>query len=127
MLSSKPPRNPVVSILPSLDPYLMGYKDRERYLNPEHHNFVFDRSGNATSTILLDGRVIGIWDLEEPFIKILLLSNVKSDILNEIHSKARSVGAFTLGKQVKTKQCHSMTPLNQRTAGGVMSPLKDAS
>ena len=35
-----------------LDPYLMGYKDRERYLDPRFKDFVFDRSGNVTNTIV---------------------------------------------------------------------------
>jgi hypothetical protein len=47
--------------LPSLDPYIMGYKDRKRFLDSEESNKVFDRAGNALPTIWQDGRVIGVW------------------------------------------------------------------
>jgi len=126
LTSAKPPVRHVVNILPGLDPYLMGYKDRDRYLNREHYSFVFDRSGNATSTILLNGQVIGVWDFEEPLVKIFLFNTVETKTLKEIHAKAKSIGVFISGKEVKLKECRSMTPLTQRTAGAVMTPLKNA-
>jgi len=115
----------VINMLPSLDPYVMGYKDRERYMNLEHYDYIFDRSGNATSTILLDGKIIGIWDFKEPVIKIFLLEDNTADLLKEILAKARSLGVFTSGQDVDVKECESMVPLTQRSAGGVMSPLRD--
>ena len=38
---------------------------------------VFDRSGNATSVILVDGKVVGVWDFkggEESFVKLHIFS-----------------------------------------------------
>ncbi len=64
-----------VNLLPPLDPYLQGYRERRRYLDQEHYNLVFDRSGNSTSTILVDGRVAGVWDFSEgptPTVKLFL-------------------------------------------------------
>jgi hypothetical protein len=114
----------VVSLLPSLDPFLMGYKDRDRYLDAERFNFVFDRGGNATSSILVDGKIIGVWDFEEPFVKVFLFDGGKPSLLKEISDKARSLGVFVSGHDVDVKVCGSMVPLNLRTAGGVMSPLR---
>jgi hypothetical protein len=114
----------VVNLLPSLDPYLMGFKDRERYLDSARYDYVFDRGGNAAATILVDGRVIGVWDFEDPFVKVFLFNRIEADVLEEVQCKAKSVGAFISGKEVKIKECTSMVPLVQRTAGGVMSPLK---
>jgi hypothetical protein len=117
----------VVNILPSLDPYMMGFKDRERYLNQEHYDFIFNRSGNATSTILIDGRVVGIWDFsesKEPMVKLFLFKKAKKEVLGETHLNARRVGRFIADKEVKIRECDSMVPLTQRTAGGVMSPLR---
>jgi len=125
LASTSLPENPLVSLLPSLDPYLMGYKDRERYLDPEYYDFIFDRSGNATSTILLDGRVIGIWDFHEPFVKTFLFSDFEETLLEEIRFKARNMGMFVSGKAVYVKECGSMIPLTKRTAGSVMSPLRE--
>ena len=123
-----PPKNRVVNLLPALDSYMMGYKERERFLSYQHYEKVFDRSGNATSTILLDGKVVGIWDFtadKEPFVKILLFEHVENSILTEIYSKAQKIGKFIAGKEVTVKECDSMIPLPRRTAGGFMSPLKN--
>ncbi|MFC2029933.1 winged helix DNA-binding domain-containing protein [Chloroflexota bacterium] len=52
---------PSAFFLPSLDPYIMGYKDRRRFLAVEHHDKVFDRAGNAMPTVWVDGSVVGAW------------------------------------------------------------------
>jgi hypothetical protein len=118
-------RKPVVNLLPSLDSYLMGYKDRERYLDAERYNYVFDRGGNATSSILADGKIIGVWDFDEPVVKVFFFDGGKADLLREVSAKAKSMGAFICGHDVDVRVCRSMVPLPERTAGGVMSPLRD--
>jgi hypothetical protein len=55
------PDAPYVFLLPSLDPYIMGYSERRRFLTPEHRKKVFDRAGNAVPTVWVDGRVVGVW------------------------------------------------------------------
>ena len=127
--NATPPKNRVVNLLPALDSYIMGYKERERYLSYQHYDKVFDRSGNATSTILLDGRVVGVWDFKEdkePSVKILLFEDAENSVLHEIRSKAQKIGKFIAGKEVQIKECDSMIPLPRRTAGGFMSPLRDS-
>ncbi len=119
------PKSPVINILPALDPYLMGYKDRERYCYPRHLKMIFDRSGNATSTILVDGRVVGIWDFDEPLVKMYLFADMERAVCDSILSIAGDVGMFIADKPVRVKVCDSMVPLPQRTAGSFMSPLKN--
>ncbi len=117
-----------VNFLPQLDPYLMGYKDRERYIEINNIEYVFDRSGNATSTILLDGRIIGIWDVAEepiPTIKVLFFSKMDKNVLDIANKEAKRIGEFIMGKQIQIKECKQMIPLIKRTAGGFMTPLKD--
>jgi hypothetical protein len=119
----------VVNLLPALDSYLMGYKQRERYLSHQYYDEVFDRSGNVTSAILLDGRVVGVWDFKEgkePIVKVLLFEEAENSVLQEIRSKARRIGKFIAGKEVRIKECDSMVPLPRRSAGGFMSPLRDS-
>jgi len=124
------PKKKAVNLLPAQDPYLMGYKERQRYLNYEHYSYIFDCSGNATSTILLDGRAIGVWDLIddiEPVVKIFFFEKVKKNILSEVNFKAYKIGKFITDKEVQVKECDSMIPLTDRTAGGFMSPLRNCS
>jgi hypothetical protein len=55
------PNVPYVFLLPTLDPYIMGYRDRRRFLSPEQRDQVFDRAGNAVPTVWVNGRVAGAW------------------------------------------------------------------
>jgi hypothetical protein len=73
----------------------------------------------------LDGRVVGIWDLEEQLVKIFYLKDVEKDIRKKIRSKASDMGKFLEEKPVQVKVCDSMVPLYKRGAGSFMSPLKD--
>ena len=45
---------------PSLDPTVMGWKEREWYLG-DHAPALFDRAGNAGPTVWWDGRIVGGW------------------------------------------------------------------
>ena len=129
MQSTKLPRGHAVNLLPALDPYLMGYRERERYLDHEYCDRVFDRGGNATSTILLDGRIAGVWDFVEkprPQVKLHLFGEVERDVLDEIYEKAQAMGRFMADREAEVKECESMVPLPSRNAGGFMSPLRDS-
>lgn len=55
-----PDPGPWVAALPSLDPTVMGWKQREWYLDPACAD-AFDRNGNAGPTLWVDGRVVGAW------------------------------------------------------------------
>jgi len=123
--SSEFPMTPVVNLLPYLDPYLMGYKHRRRYLDPQYKEMILDRSGNATATILVDGQIIGVWDFDEPWMKLCLFKEVKKKIIDMIYSEAAEIGTFIADRVVQIKRCDSMVPLPHRTAGAYMSPLKD--
>lgn len=117
-----------INLLPVQDPYVMGYKDRGRYLDLDHYNNVFDRGGNATSTIMVDSSVIGVWDFEEdkiPQVKLFFFKEVEENLLRGIYSKGEKIGKFICGRGVHIKECDFMIPLTQRTMGGFMSPLKD--
>jgi hypothetical protein len=104
----------------------MGYKERERYLDYKYYEMVFDRGGNATSTILVDGRVIGVWDFSEdpkPTVKLFLFGKIAKSLLRAVEARARAMGQFIGDKPVAVEICDQMVPLTQRNAGGFMSPL----
>lgn len=115
-----------VNIVPRLDPYLMGYKNRERYLDQEFFSYVFDRSGNATTSILHEGKVIGIWDFDPPIFKYFLFNNIENEAMENLKTQAEKTGQFISGKDIQLKECETMKPLVKRTAAGVPSPLKDS-
>ena len=129
LMSPKQMKKDTVNLLPELDPYLMGYKERDRYLESKNRDYVFDRAGNATSTILLNGEIAGVWDVYEypkPVVKFFLFRDLHEGMVRSMHATAKRMGRFITEKEPHIKECDSMTPLIHRTAGGVMSPLKDS-
>ncbi len=54
---------PPLRLLPIWDVLFVTYRDRDRFVAPEHYSLVYDASGNATSVVLREGRAAGVWDL----------------------------------------------------------------
>lgn len=125
-----PPRqtSPEVSFLPILDPYLQGYRERDRYVDPGHHRFVFDPKGNSTSTIIVDGRVAGIWDLvqaDEPELRVFVFDQLCQPLRDNLLSVAAETLAFLSGSTGRVVEVSAMAPLTERP-GWVISPLKES-
>jgi hypothetical protein len=54
-----------VQFLPLWDAYLLGWADRTRVVSPKLAPWVYDAAGNTASTIVEDGRVIGLWQFRD--------------------------------------------------------------
>ena len=52
-----------VRLLPTWDALFVTWRDRSRLLPDALLPYVYDSSGNATSAVLLDGEVAGVWSL----------------------------------------------------------------
>lgn len=81
-----PSSEPYVFLLPVLDPYIMGYHDRRRFLAPEHKTLVFDYAGNARPTVWAGGRVVGVWREEKmgrPVVSLFATLSVEEQALLE--------------------------------------------
>lgn len=118
-----------INLLPVLDPYTMGYKDRDRYIDKKHYYYIFDKSGNGTSVILYNGIVIGVWDIIEkpsPCIKLYFTEKPGKDVKEKTLARAAASGRFYTGADPEIVICSSMHPLPEGTAGSFLSPLKDA-
>jgi hypothetical protein len=118
----------IVKILPNLDSYVMGYIDRDRYVNRDHYQFVFDNNGNATNVVLVNGRVAGVWDYtgdEEATVKLFLFDYQMAATGDVVRSRARRMGQLILEQEVRIRQYERMIPLGEQPAGAFMSPLKN--
>jgi hypothetical protein len=60
-VEAKPPKG--VRLLPWWDTLFVTWKDRSRFIPEDVRPFVYDRDGNATSVVLVDGVVAGVWNL----------------------------------------------------------------
>jgi hypothetical protein len=124
----KQPKKDIYNFLPVLDSFLMGYRDRSRFLKKNHQEFVLDRSGNLTSVVLENGEVMGVWDREtgpSPAIKVFFFRTPSKQKLRRILSHMENLGVFIFDQEVPTVICDEMVPLTQRTAGSMLRPLKD--
>ena len=122
-----PVQQPIVNLLPSHDPYLLGYKERDRYIEARHADRTFDQTGNVTSTILLNGRVIGVWDVfsEACLMKLFLFENVNAEVREAVESAAPHMGRFMCRGGVTLQWCVHMPPLTRQPLGSVLSPLRN--
>jgi hypothetical protein len=117
----------VISVLPCLDPYIMGYKFRDRYIEEDGKEFIFDRSGNATNVITLNGKITGIWDWEikGPNLKFFLFKEITKNQRNLVKTELEKLGKFLFESPFDIIEKQSMEPLTNRTAGWVLKPLRD--
>jgi hypothetical protein len=83
-----------VALLPSLDPTVMGWKERAWYLG-EHGPALFDRNGNAGPTVWWNGRVVGGWaGRNDGEIVFRLLEDVGADAVRAIEAEAERLQSW---------------------------------
>lgn len=113
--------------LPAMDPYIMGYKIRRRFIDEAFYDYVFDRFGNASPVIVLNGAIIGVWDVadDKNLVKFFLFNQMQDDIYEKVIETGISVGRFYCEREVDIMEVRSMIPVKKLTAGSFMSPLKN--
>ena len=117
----------VISILPCLDPYIMGYKIRNRYVEEYGKEYIFDRSGNATNCITLNGKITGIWDWEpkDAKLKFFIFGDMTTNQRNLVRAELENLGRFLFSVPFDIIEKKEMERLSKRTAGWVLKPLRD--
>jgi hypothetical protein len=93
-LESEPQPEPWAALLPSLDPTVMGWRERVWYLG-EHAPALFDRNGNAGPTVWWNGRIVGGWaGRKEGEIVFRLLEDVGAEGVQAIEAEAQRLEAW---------------------------------
>lgn len=89
-----------VRLLPVWDAYLMGYEGspaaRARQLAAEDYQRVYDKSGNATSTVIQDGVAAGVWELDADagLVTVAPFARLRwKDIEAQVNSLSRAIDA----------------------------------
>jgi hypothetical protein len=92
---------PWVALLPTLDPTTMGWRGRKFYLDPAHTPYLFDRAGNAGTTVWVDGRIVGCWVQDEnERVELVLLDDVSGDARRRLDVEAARLDDFLRGEHV---------------------------
>jgi len=121
------PPSPSITFLPCLDPLLMGYRRRGRFIDDAARPLVFDAAGRATSVILVDGRVAGVWDVAsdpEPRVLVHAFGEIPVSWLAAVGERAAMAGRFLCAADVPVVFVPTMTPLTARPTGAVFRPLR---
>jgi winged helix DNA-binding protein len=118
-----------VNLLPALDPYTMGYAEssRARFADPDVMPFLYDKGGNATSVILIDGAVAGLWDFTLSDKKIEIRMGLFEDptprALEGIEAEAGLVAGFFQAREVQIRRVKIKSPISERAQGSHLKPL----
>ena len=95
------PLEPWAALLPTLDPTVMGWKQRAFYLEPAHVPYLFDTNGNAGTTAWWDGRVVGCWVQDDAgVVRLSLLEDVGPVGLAALEREAARLTAWLDGTVV---------------------------
>jgi hypothetical protein len=102
-----------VTLLPSLDPTIMGWKHRTWYLGP-HRGPLFDRNGNAGPTVWVGGQAVGAWSQRAGGEVVTgLLEDVATRDRRRIDAAARDLTSWMDGVRVTPR---FTTPLERELA-----------
>ena len=94
---------PVVALLPALDPTPMGWQERGWFLG-EHRPLLFDRTGNIGPTVWWDGRVVGGWAQRSGGeIAVRLLEDVGAEVTRAVEDAAERLRGPLTGVTVIPK------------------------
>ena len=117
-----------VNLLPAWDAYTMGYAEpsRSRFASAEVLPYLYDKGGNATSVILVEGEVAGLWDftLEDRDIEIRvgLFEDPSPRAWGAIQAEASLVAGFFNAREVKIKRVKIRAPIS-RSGVSHLKPL----
>jgi hypothetical protein len=108
-----------VSLLPSLDSTVMGWRERCWYLGPQGPA-LFDRNGNAGPTVWVGGRAVGAWSQREGGqVVASILEPVDVDTAERVAAAAERLTAWMDGVRVTPRFTN---PLERELATGVTPP-----
>lgn len=115
-----------IKALPVLDPYVQGYRDRIRFLDPGRHHFVYDGGGNATATLVHRGRIVGVWQTSsEPSdsVRYHLFGARSAATRRRAEAELAAAGALYFEQPVDVVEIATMQPLNTKGGRSASHPL----
>ncbi len=96
--STPAPTEPIINLLPADDPFTTAHRaSRSRYFSDQKlQRLVFNSSGGAQPTIVVNGQIVGTWAWleEEQRLTWQLLTRVDPALLGPIQSEVERVSAF---------------------------------
>lgn len=86
-------------LLPMWDQVLLSHADRARIVPPEHRATVLRRNGDCLPTVLVDGRVAGVWRATEAGIEVTALERFGDEAWGQLETEARSLTSLLADRE----------------------------
>jgi hypothetical protein len=95
-------RKDIVHLLPKFDPYIMGYKNRQRLISPKFEKKVYwSTRAEVLPTIVFNGRIIGTWSHSEENSKISIalspFEKANMHVMSAVKQQAEKLALFMGG------------------------------
>lgn len=95
------PVAPWAALLPTLDPTVMGWKERAFYLDPADTPYLFDSNGNAGNTAWWDGRIVGCWvQDDDAVVRVVLRHDVGAEATAALDAEAERLTGWLDGLRI---------------------------
>ncbi len=95
------PLAPSAALLPTLDPTVMGWKERAFYLDPADTPYLFDSNGNAGNTAWWGGRIVGCWvQDDDAVVHLVLRRDVGAEATAALQAEAERLTAWLDGVRI---------------------------
>lgn len=92
---------PWAALLPTLDPTVMGWKERSFYLDPDDVPYLFDSNGNAGNTAWWDGRIVGCWlQDDDGRVRVILRHDIGPAAVRALDREAERLTAWLDGVRI---------------------------
>jgi polyhydroxyalkanoate synthesis regulator phasin len=93
-------------LLPKFDPYIMGYKNRQRLISPKYEKKVYwSTRAEVSPTIVFNGRVIGTWSHSEENSKVSIalapFEKANKHVMSAIEQQAEKLASFIGGQDAE--------------------------
>jgi hypothetical protein len=113
-------------LLPVWDSYLMAYASgaagRARQLAEADYARVYDKSGNATSTVIVDGMAAGVWELDSEVGRVTVAPFDEAIRWADVEAEVAAIGA-AIGTDLRLDRTASPGPLSNGPRNAFLSPI----
>lgn len=124
-IGSDPPSG--VRLLPIWDTLFVTWKERSRFLPEARLPYVYDASGNATSVVLLDGAVAGVWSMgpdgDRLEIKAAPFDGFSSDQWTSVEAEANAIAEVAGSDSALLVRCSDPPNLKEGKRNLFMRPV----
>ncbi len=90
-----PDRQAPARLLGMWDSALLAYRNRNRIIPDAHRSHVIRRNGDVLPSVLVNGRIVGVWRLIEGHVEVTLFETITDDDLGALDTEARTLVAAT--------------------------------